>query len=105
MKYLKDAADPAPPPHKRPTFQYYMHKVADKVDAIYNDRWPLANRDDDGRLAFRTVIARELWEAEDESFRKVIVRERDQEHESDLRAYHAQQEALTRAGDEESQAR
>ena len=105
MKLLKNTADSAPPPHKRPAFQYYMHKFANKVDVVYNERWPVANHGDAGRLAFRTAIAHELWDAEDESYRKDIERERDQEHENDLRAYRAQQEALTKGWSEGSQAR
>ena len=104
MKLLKNAADSAPPPHKRPAFQYYMHKFADKVDAIYKERWPVARHGDAGRLAFRTAIAHELWEAEDESYRKEIERERDQEHANDMRAYRAQQDALTKGSVEGSQA-
>ena len=82
-----------------------MHKFANKVDVVYNERWPVANHGDAGRLAFRTAIAHELWDAEDESYRKDIERERDQEHENDLRAYRAQQEALTKGWSEGSQAR
>ena len=64
----------------------------------------MAKPDKAACLAFRTAIAHELWEAEDESYRKEIERERDQEHANDMRAYRAQQDALTKGSVEGSQA-
>ena len=104
MKYLKNAADPAPPPHKRPAFQYYMAKFPSKVDAVYNERWRAMKPDKAAALAFRAAIAHELWLAEDQSFRAEIERERDEEHENDLRVYRDQQDALTKGEDETSRA-
>ena len=65
----------------------------------------MAKPDKAACLAFRTAIAHKLWGAEDESFHKEIEWERDQEHENDLRAYHAQQDIQIKGGDEKSQAR
>ena len=105
LKCLRDAAVPEPAPHLRPPFQFYMQREADKIDAVFNEQWPSAGRDEKQRLAFRTTIARDLWSREDEVYREALDRERLQEHEKDLREYHAQQEALARPGSQESQAK
>lgn len=89
----------------RADVQYYMHVEAAKVDDLFNTRWLHANCNPEDRLAFRVAIARELWESEDESYRKALLAQRELEHENDLRQYVAQQEALTRAGSDDSQAR
>ena len=89
----------------RADVQYYMHVEAAKVDDLFNTRWPHANCNPEDRLAFRVAIGRELWESEDESYRKALLAQRDLEHENDLREYVAQQEALTRAGSKDLQAR
>ena len=103
---LKAKVKVAPAPRLLPEWQMYMREPdsADKIDTVFKERWPEANRPEVDKLAFRGEIARELLAGEKEDVWARLRRKCEEEHEKDLQTYDADETVDYKAPDEESKA-
>lgn len=103
---LNDEANPPPAPRKLSLWQYYMGKNREAVNAVFDERWPLANLPDSQVLNFRGSIARELVNQESEEVQERLQQEIEAMHAVDEQLY-AEESSITMgvAQDEDAQAR
>ena len=64
-----------------------MVQRAQKINDVFNERWPTCGREDSHKVTFRGEIARELFAEENETFRDKICEEVEELHKRDIEAY------------------
>jgi hypothetical protein len=86
---VKNVCDVGRPPQRVETHKHYMRTspYKEKIAAMFDERWPTANLEPNFRLWYRTTLAKQLFEAEDEEIRNKITMEAEAEYEENIKAY------------------
>ncbi|TFK79716.1 hypothetical protein K466DRAFT_605927 [Polyporus arcularius HHB13444] len=80
----RETLNPPPAPRRLSSWQLYMSKKAEEVQAEFETRWPSTGLHNDFRLSFRGQIARELLEKEDLEYREALNAEVEELHAADM---------------------
>ena len=104
---LKEKRKVAPEPRRLADWQKYMGRpeVSDKIDNIFQERWPEANRPNADKLAFRGEIARELLASEGEDVKAELKAECEATLKKDLLTYDADETVNHELPDEEAKSK
>lgn len=86
---MLDQMDDAPSPRKLAIWQLYMSKNSEKINEIFQERWPTLGLPGKDKLKVRGEIARELLEKEDDDYRKALQEEVEKMHQADIDEYTA----------------
>ncbi|TFK81530.1 hypothetical protein K466DRAFT_604430 [Polyporus arcularius HHB13444] len=89
VKKMKEQIEDAPAPRKMSIWQHYMGKKSEKIQEIFDERWPTLNLPNTDRIKIRGEIARELLEKETDDYRKQLQVEVEAQHEKDVEEYTA----------------
>ena len=84
LEALKTKSDVHPTPRRLASWQLYMAKKPEGIDAVYQERWPEANLPSTRSLSFRAAIARELLAQESPEYREELDEEAVRLHEEEL---------------------
>jgi hypothetical protein len=89
MMLAKNLCDVGRAPRRIEPFKYYMRQspYKEKINEVYQERWPGANLEANFRLWFHTTIAKELFEAEDDATKERMAKEAEESYEEDFAAY------------------